>query len=153
LSRSCSNWKRVIELSEKTGIVPKLGIRVKLSSKGTGKWATSGGEDAKFGLRISELIAAIDILKEHGLLDSLGLLPFPHRQPRSPRSTRSRNALIEGARIYVEMKKLGVNLRYLDIGGGLGVDYDGSKSSYFSSVNYSVEGIRQRRGLPDQEHL
>jgi len=130
--------EKIIGLVEKTGIKPKLGIRVKLSSKGTGKWATSGGEDAKFGLRISELIAAIDILKEHNLLDSLGLLHF-HIGSQITKIDKIKNALIEGTRIYVEMKKLGVNLRYLDIGGGLGVDYDGSKSSYFSSVNYSVD--------------
>lgn len=130
--------EKVIELSQKTGIKPKLGIRVKLSSKGTGKWATSGGEDAKFGLRISELIAAIEMLKKHGLMDSVRLLHF-HIGSQITKIDKVKNALIEGTRIYVEMKKLGVNLEYLDIGGGLGVDYDGSKSSYFSSVNYSLE--------------
>jgi arginine decarboxylase len=130
--------EKIIELSQKTGISPKLGIRVKLSSKGTGKWATSGGEDAKFGLRISEIIAAIDILKKHGLVENVKLLHF-HIGSQITKIDKIKNALIEGTRIYVEMKKLGVNLEYLDIGGGLGVDYDGSKSSYFSSVNYSVE--------------
>jgi arginine decarboxylase len=130
--------EKIIELSRKTRIIPKLGIRVKLSSKGTGKWATSGGEDAKFGLRISELIAAIDILKKNGLNESLKLLHF-HIGSQITKIDKIKNALIEGTRIYVEMKKLGINLEYLDIGGGLGVDYDGSKSSYFSSVNYSVE--------------
>jgi arginine decarboxylase len=130
--------EKIIELSRKTKIVPKLGIRVKLSSKGTGKWATSGGEDAKFGLRISELIAAIEILKSNGLIDSLKLLHF-HIGSQITKIDKIKNALIEGTRIYVEMRKMGVNLEYLDIGGGLGVDYDGSKSSYFSSVNYSVD--------------
>ncbi len=130
--------EKIIELSRKTKIIPKLGIRVKLSSKGTGKWATSGGEDAKFGLRISELIAATDILKNNGLIGSLKLLHF-HIGSQITKIDKIKNALIEGTRIYVEMKKMGVNLEYLDIGGGLGVDYDGSKSSYFSSVNYSVE--------------
>jgi len=130
--------EKIMGLVKRTGIKPKLGIRVKLSSKGTGKWATSGGDDAKFGLRISELIAAIEILKENELLDSLGLLHF-HIGSQITKIDKIKNALIEGTRIYAEMKKLGVNLRYLDIGGGLGVDYDGSKSSYFSSVNYSVE--------------
>jgi arginine decarboxylase len=130
--------EKIIEISNRTKIVPKLGIRVKLSSKGTGKWATSGGEDAKFGLRISELIAATDILKQNGLIDNLKLLHF-HIGSQITKIDKIKNALIEGTRIYVEMKKMGVNLEYLDIGGGLGVDYDGSKSSYFSSVNYSVE--------------
>ncbi len=129
---------KIIALSEKIGIKPKLGIRVKLSSKGTGKWATSGGSDAKFGLKISELLAAIDLLKEHDLLDQVNLLHF-HIGSQITKIDKIKNALVEGARIYAEMKKMGVGLEYLDIGGGLGVDYDGSKSSYFSSVNYSVE--------------
>ena len=130
--------EKIIALSEKIGIKPKLGIRVKLSSKGTGKWATSGGSDAKFGLKISELLAAIDLLKEHDLLDHVKLLHF-HIGSQITKIDKIKTALIEGSRIYVEMKKMGVALEYLDIGGGLGVDYDGSKSSYFSSVNYSIE--------------
>ena len=130
--------EKIVEVAQRTGITPKLGIRVKLSSKGIGKWSTSGGEDAKFGLRISELIAAIDMLKKHGLIDCVKLLHF-HVGSQITKIDKIKNALIEGTRIYVEMKKLGVGLEFLDIGGGLGVDYDGSKSSYFSSVNYSIE--------------
>lgn len=130
--------EKIIELTKKTGISPKLGIRVKLSSKGTGKWATSGGEDAKFGLRISELVAAIEILRDNGMVENVRLLHF-HIGSQITKIDKIKNALIEGTRVYVEMKKLGVNLQYLDIGGGLGVDYDGSKSSYFSSVNYSID--------------
>jgi arginine decarboxylase len=130
--------EKIIALSEKIGIVPKLGIRVKLSSKGTGKWATSGGSDAKFGLKISELLAAIELLKEHNLLDQVKLLHF-HIGSQITKIDKIKTALIEGSRIYAEMWKMGVKLDYLDIGGGLGVDYDGSKSSYFSSVNYSIE--------------
>ncbi|UFS69947.1 biosynthetic arginine decarboxylase [Geomonas sp. RF6] len=130
--------EKIVALAKQTGIKPKLGIRVKLSSKGIGKWATSGGEDAKFGLRISEIIAAIDMLRANNLLDTVKLLHF-HVGSQITKIDKIKNALIEGTRIYVEMKKLGVNLEFLDIGGGLGVDYDGSKSSYFSSVNYSLE--------------
>jgi arginine decarboxylase len=130
--------EKIVALSQETGIIPKLGIRVKLSSKGTGKWATSGGEDAKFGLRISEVIAAIDMLRRNGLLESVKLL-HSHIGSQVTKIDKIKVAVIEGARIYVELKKLGVNLEYLDIGGGLGVDYDGSKSSYFSSINYSLE--------------
>jgi arginine decarboxylase len=130
--------EKIIALSKKTGIVPKLGIRVKLSSKGIGKWSTSGGEDAKFGLRISELMTAIDLLEEVGMKDHLKLLHF-HIGSQITKIDKIKNALIEGTRIYAEMRKMGVNLEFVDIGGGLGVDYDGSKSSYFSSVNYTVE--------------
>jgi arginine decarboxylase len=130
--------EKIIELSQKTGIRPKLGIRVKLSSKGTGKWATSGGEDAKFGLRMSEIIAAIKLLEEAELLDCVNLL-HSHIGSQVTKIDKIKTSLIEAARIYSEMRKLGVNIEYLDIGGGLGVDYDGSKSSYFSSVNYTVE--------------
>ena len=130
--------EKIIEVAKRTGISPKLGIRVKLSSKGIGKWSTSGGEDAKFGLRISEIIAAIDSLKKQGMIDCVKLLHF-HVGSQITKIDKIKNALIEGTRIYVEMRRLGVELEYLDIGGGLGVDYDGSKSSYFSSVNYSIE--------------
>jgi arginine decarboxylase len=130
--------EKIIALAQKTGIRPKLGIRMKLSSKGTGKWATSGGEDAKFGLKISELLAAVEILRDQNLLDCVKLLHF-HIGSQITKIDKVKNALIEGTRIYAEMRKLGVDLEYLDIGGGLGVDYDGSKSSYFSSVNYSIE--------------
>ena len=130
--------EKIIALSKKTAITPKLGIRVKLSSKGTGKWATSGGEDAKFGLRMSEIMAAIGMLTEHGMIDSVKLL-HSHIGSQITKIDKIKTALIEVARVYTEMKKLGVGIEYLDIGGGLGVDYDGSKSSYFSSVNYSVE--------------
>ncbi|WP_224960936.1 biosynthetic arginine decarboxylase [Geomonas subterranea] len=130
--------EKIVEVAKRTGITPKLGIRVKLSSKGIGKWSTSGGEDAKFGLRISEIIAAIDVLRENGMLNTVKLLHF-HVGSQITKIDKIKNALIEGTRIYAEMRKLGVDLEFLDIGGGLGVDYDGSKSSYFSSVNYSLE--------------
>ncbi|MEN8687619.1 MAG: biosynthetic arginine decarboxylase, partial [Desulfuromonadales bacterium] len=100
--------------------------------------ATSGGSDAKFGLKISELLAAVDLLRENKLLGQVKLLHF-HIGSQITKIDKIKNALVEGARIYAEMKKMGVGLEYLDVGGGLGVDYDGSKSSYFSSVNYSIE--------------
>lgn len=130
--------EKIIELAKRTGIRPSLGIRVKLSSKGTGKWATSGGEDAKFGLRMSEIMAAIKLLQDADLLDCVHLL-HSHIGSQVTKIDKIKTALIEAARIYTEMRKLGVGIRYIDLGGGLGVDYDGSKSSYFSSVNYTME--------------
>jgi len=130
--------EKIIAISQERGIVPKLGIRVKLSSKGTGKWATSGGDDAKFGLKISELLAAVEILRSHEWLNNLKLVHF-HIGSQITKIDKIKNALIEGSRIYAELWKMGVGLEFLDIGGGLGVDYDGSKSSYFSSINYNID--------------
>jgi arginine decarboxylase len=130
--------EKIIALSKESGIVPKLGFRVKLSSRGTGKWATSGGDEAKFGLRISELLAAVEILRENDMLDTVKLLHF-HIGSQITKIDKIKNALIEGSRIYVEMRKMGVDLEFLDIGGGMGVDYDGSKSSDFSSANYTID--------------
>ncbi|HPN29737.1 MAG TPA: biosynthetic arginine decarboxylase [bacterium] len=147
----------IIHLFEKSGIKPNLGIRVKLSTKGTGKWASSGGDESKFGLKISEIITAIDLLEKSGLLGCLKLVHF-HIGSQITKIDKIKNALIEGARIYSEMIKLGVGLEYIDIGGGLGVDYDGSKSSYFSSVNYSIEEyandvIFQVKSICDQANI
>ncbi|NVN93140.1 MAG: biosynthetic arginine decarboxylase [Desulfuromonadales bacterium] len=130
--------EKVIELAHQAGITPKLGLRVQLSSGGTSTVETSGGESAKFGLRISEILSAVDLLKNNGLIDSVKLLQF-HIGSQITKIDKFKKALIEGTRLYVEMKKLGVNLEYLDVGGGLGVDYDGSKSSNAFSVNYSIE--------------
>jgi arginine decarboxylase len=130
--------EKIIALSQKHDCRPKLGLRVKLSTRGSGRWATSSGQDAKFGLPASELMAAIGILRAHGLLECVKLLHF-HVGSQITRMEKIKQALIEGVRIYVELKKIGVDLQYLDIGGGLGVDYDGSKSSFDSSVNYSLE--------------
>ena len=130
--------EKIITLSRRLDVAPQLGIRVRLSSKGIGKWSTSGGEDAKFGLRISELLTALNLLKQHNLFENLRLVHF-HIGSQITKMDKIKNALIEGARIYAELKKMGADIRYMDIGGGLGVDYDGSKSSNYSSVNYTID--------------
>jgi arginine decarboxylase len=130
--------EKIIALSQQHRCSPKLGLRVKLSTRGSGRWATSSGQDAKFGLAASELVTAIEILRQHGLLECVKLLHF-HIGSQITKIEKIKKALIEGVRTYAELRKIGVNLEYLDIGGGLGVDYDGSKSSFFSSVNYSLD--------------
>ena len=130
--------EEIIDLYRKTEIKPALGFRVKLSSKGIGKWASSGGENAKFGLKISEIISAVELLRENDLLDSMKLLHF-HIGSQITKIDKIKNALIEGTRIYAELRRLGVKIEYLDIGGGLGVDYNGSKSSFYSSMNYTIK--------------
>ena len=130
--------EEIIDLFKNTEIKPTLGFRVKLSSKGIGKWASSGGENAKFGLKISEIISAVELLKENNLLDKMKLLHF-HIGSQITKIDKIKNALIEGTRIYAELRRLGVKIEFMDIGGGLGVDYNGSKSSFYSSTNYTIK--------------
>jgi len=128
----------IIKICQNTGITPQIGARVKLYSKGIGKWASSGGENAKFGLKITELLYAVELLQKNNMLDTFKLLHF-HIGSQITKIDKIKNALIEGTRIYCELKKIGVNIKFLDIGGGLGVDYDGTKTSFYSSVNYTIQ--------------
>lgn len=116
---------------------PAIGIRVKLSTRGAGKWEDSGGENSKFGLFVREVSEAVDYLQKNDLLDCLQLLHF-HLGSQISDIKSLKRGLIELSRVYVGMRQLGANVNVLDIGGGLGVDYDGSKSSSASSINYSV---------------
>jgi arginine decarboxylase len=121
------------------GVVPTIGIRARLSARGSGKWQQSGGDRSKFGLSAAEMVDAVDKLRDWGQLDCLRLLHF-HLGSQISNIRSIKNALREAARFYVEMVKLGCNgLKYLDVGGGLGVDYDGSQTNFASSMNYSVQ--------------
>jgi len=116
---------------------PAMGIRVKLAARGAGRWETSGGARSKFGLFISEVIDALAHLREHDMTDCLQLLHF-HLGSQINNIRNVKDAVNELARVYVQMKRAGAGLKYIDVGGGLGVDYDGSQTAYDSSMNYTL---------------
>jgi arginine decarboxylase len=128
----------VIDISRKLGVEPILGIRAKLSSKGIGRWGTSAGDRAKFGLTVPEILNAIEQIRAAGMLDCLQLLHF-HIGSQISAIGVIKDALREASQIYVELVRLGANMHYLDVGGGLGIDYDGSKTNFHASKNYSTQ--------------
>ena len=130
--------QQTIRIARETGVEPHIGIRVRLHSKGSGKWTTSGGEDAKFGLDTANLVAASELLKAEGLAHCLKLVHF-HVGSQVPDISTIKRAVREAARYYAKLSKLGHELGYLDVGGGLGVDYDGSRTSFDSSTNYTLQ--------------
>ncbi|HEY2102662.1 MAG TPA: biosynthetic arginine decarboxylase [Chthoniobacterales bacterium] len=130
--------EQTIRTSKEVGVEPLIGIRVRLNSKGAGKWTTSGGENAKFGLDTISLVAASEMLKAEGLAHCLKLVHF-HLGSQVPDISTIKRAVREAARYYSKIAKMGHDLGYLDVGGGLGVDYDGSRSSFDSSTNYSLQ--------------
>ena len=130
--------KMVIKLAQQTGVAPWIGLRAKLYSRGSGKWASSGGESAKFGLTTSELLDCVRLLKETKLDGRLKLLHF-HIGSQITDIKRVKNAMKEAARVYAKLRQIGCEIEFLDIGGGLGVDYDGSQTRFESSVNYTVQ--------------
>lgn len=127
-----------IESGRRLGIQPVLGVRAKLSTKGVGRWGGSTGDRAKFGLTIPEILRAVGELREAGMLDSLQLLHF-HIGSQISSISVIKDAIREASHIYVELVKLGANMKYLDVGGGLGVDYDGSKTNFHASKNYNMQ--------------
>jgi arginine decarboxylase len=127
----------VLKASDRLGIKPNLGVRAKLATKGMGRWADSAGERAKFGLNMPELVQLIDRLSAAKRLDELQLLHF-HIGSQISSIIPIKNAMQEASNIYVEMARLGCNMQYLDIGGGLAIDYDGSKTDFHASCNYTL---------------
>ncbi len=128
----------ILEYAEKLGVRPQIGMRIKLAARGAGRWQASGGFRSKFGLTASELVRGLDLLAERGMEDCLQLLHF-HQGSQITNIRHIKAALNEAARIYTELVKRGAGLRYLDVGGGLGIDYDGSQTNFESSVNYSLQ--------------
>ncbi len=127
-----------IEISRNLGIKPILGVRAKLSTQGMGRWGTSTGDRAKFGLTIPEMLAVVNQLKAAEMLDCLQLLHF-HIGSQISAISVLKEAMTEASQIYVQLAKLGANMQYIDVGGGLGVDYDGSKTNFYSSKNYNIQ--------------
>ena len=129
----------ITTIAQRMGIRPNLGMRIKLSSSGSGKWEESGGDRSKFGLNTSELFNALDFLQENNMTDCLKLIHF-HIGSQVTNIRRIKNALREAAQFYVQLSRMGCELDFIDIGGGLGVDYDGTRSSASEySMNYSIQ--------------
>lgn len=128
----------ILQKAEKLGVRPRIGIRIKLASRGAGRWKSSGGYRSKFGLTVSEAMRALDTLKALGMQDCLKLLHF-HLGSQITNIRHIKGAVIEAARVYVDLKKQGAGLEILDVGGGLGIDYDGSQTDFESSVNYTLQ--------------
>jgi arginine decarboxylase len=128
----------ILKHSQRVGVRPTIGLRVKLASRGSGRWKSSGGYRSKFGLTVTEALKALDQMKAAGMEDCLQLLHF-HLGSQITNIRQIKGAVTEAARMYVELKRAGAGLAYMDVGGGLGVDYDGSQTDFESSVNYTLQ--------------
>ena len=128
----------IMHYAAKVGVRPQFGMRVKLAAKSTGRWQGSGGYRSKFGLTVTEILRALDELKAQGMQDCFKLLHF-HLGSQIPNIRHIKQALNEAARVYVDLHRRGAGLEYLDVGGGLGIDYDGSQTNFESSTNYTLQ--------------
>ncbi len=128
----------IVRYSQELNVRPIIGVRIKLASRGAGRWKSSAGFRSKFGLTSTEVLEALEYLKDRDMADCLQLLHF-HIGSQITNIRNVKAALTEAARIYVELSRVGAGLRYLDVGGGLGIDYDGSQSDFVSSVNYTLQ--------------
>jgi arginine decarboxylase len=128
----------IIKISQETGVKPWIGFRAKLQTRGEGKWSSSTGDNAKFGLNTAEILFATEKLKAAKLTQALRLVHF-HIGSQVPNILTIKNAVVEATRFYCQLSKMGFPMGYLDVGGGLGIDYDGSRTNFESSMNYSME--------------
>ena len=139
VAEKLNELKLIADISKRLNIRPNVGIRIKLSSSGSGKWEESGGDQSKFGLNSSELLEALDYMQQAKMQDCLRLIHF-HIGSQITKIRRIKNALREACQFYVQLSKIGFDIDFVDIGGGLGVDYDGTRSSASeSSMNYSIQ--------------
>ncbi|MBD5231731.1 MAG: biosynthetic arginine decarboxylase [Bacteroidales bacterium] len=139
VAEKLNELKIIADISKKLKIRPNIGIRIKLTSSGSGKWEESGGDVSKFGLNSSELLDAIEFLEKNKLGDCLKFIHF-HIGSQITKIRRIKNALREAMQFYVQLQQMGFKIEFVDIGGGLGVDYDGTRSSYSeNSMNYSIQ--------------
>jgi arginine decarboxylase len=128
----------ILEYAEKVGVRPNIGMRVKLAARGSGRWQSSGGYRSKFGLTVTEILRGFEELKKRGMEDCFKLLHF-HLGSQITHIRIIKNALNEAARVYCDLAKMGAGVKFLDVGGGLGVDYDGSQTNFESSMNYTLQ--------------
>lgn len=133
-----SELELIVKYAKQHNVKPSIGVRVKLAAKGAGRWESSGGVRSKFGLFIWEVMEALEYLRKAGMGDCLNLLHF-HLGSQINNIRNIKHAIIELVRVYVEMQRLGAGLQMIDVGGGLGVDYDGSRTDFGSSINYGLQ--------------
>ena len=133
-----SELELILHYAEKIGVRPQIGMRVKLASMGSGRWQSSGGFRSKFGLTLSEILSGLAELERRDMADCFKLLHF-HMGSQVTNIRNVKTALVEGARVYADLVQRGAGLEYFDVGGGLGVDYDGSQTNFESSVNYTLQ--------------
>ncbi|MBF0410172.1 MAG: biosynthetic arginine decarboxylase [Candidatus Riflebacteria bacterium] len=138
VAEKLNELKLIISTSKRLNVQPNIGIRIKLATSGAGKWEDSGGDQSKFGLSSCELLEALDLLEKEGFKEHLKLIHF-HLGSQITNIRKIKAGLREVSQFYVQIRKLGCNIEFVDIGGGLGVDYDGSHTTVTSSLNYSVQ--------------